>query len=137
MLSLSVLLGIFLASTLLAPREPAVTGDGGADSVTTPDASPDGAASPDERAVRAPGDVVRTLSATRTEQRIRVRVGDVVRIRVRVEEPAIVQLGEDGPVEAADLGTPAEFEVLVEEGLDAPVLLLDPLREIGRVVARP
>ena len=133
LLSLSVLLGIILASTLLAPREPAVTSDGGADSATTPDP----AATPDERAIRAPGDIVRTLSARRTGQRIRVRVGDVVRIRVRVEETEIVQLGEDGAVEAAELGTPAEFELLVEEGLDAPVLLLDPPREIGRIVARP
>ena len=137
LLSLSVLLCIILANALLAPRQPAVTGDGGGDSVTTPDASPDAAGTPDERALRAPGDIVHTLSARRTDQRIRVQVGDVVRIRVRVREPAIVQLGEDGAIEAADVGTPAEFELLVEEGLAAPVMLLDPPREIGRVVARP
>ena len=60
LLSLSVLLGIILASTLLAPREPAVTSDRGADSATTPDP----AATPDERAIRAPGDIVRTCTGT-------------------------------------------------------------------------
>jgi len=100
---------------------------------STPTASTD-AASPAERDTPASGDPpLRTLRAEDAGQIVRVRPGERVRLRVVSDGLETVQLGEDGPIEVVDPDSPAEFEILAEQGLDADVRLLESGRTIGRV----
>ena len=73
------------------------------------------------------------LSASRTGQVVSLPRGREARIEVHAAEPVSVQLGEDGPIELAEPGTPAEFPIYGDPSAEGPIRLLDPDREIGRV----
>jgi hypothetical protein len=97
-----------------------------------------GQASPRERDPVAPGESpLQTMRADATGQVIRVEPGDQLRLRVISDGLETVQLGVDGPIEVVDADSPAEFEVLAEEDLDAEVRLLESGQTIGRVTAQP
>jgi hypothetical protein len=98
-----------------------------------PSPAPAQAAEPGERET-VPGEPPLTvLSARQGGQVVRLRVGD--RLRLQVESPTLdsVQVGDDGPIEAVDPNSPAEFELLVDEEASLPVRLLDSGRIIGRL----
>ena len=73
------------------------------------------------------------LSAARTGQVVSLPRGLEAQIEVHAAEPVSVQLGEDGPIELAEPGTPAEFPIYGDAGSEGPIRLLEPEREIGRV----
>lgn len=73
------------------------------------------------------------LLAGRENQEIALEPGREGRIQVHSDEPVAIQIGDDGPIELAEPGTPAEFPVFGDEGLDEPIRRLDPERDIGRI----
>ncbi len=130
LLALTSVLMVIAVSALVAPVPPDDAPDGSAPS---PAAVP--ASTP--RSVRtelepAPGEPF-VLSADATDQVVTLPAGSAARIQVHAREPVSVQLGEDGPVELAAPGTPAEFPVFGDAGAQDPIRLLESGREIGRI----
>ncbi|CAA9474658.1 MAG: hypothetical protein AVDCRST_MAG69-334 [uncultured Solirubrobacteraceae bacterium] len=73
------------------------------------------------------------LLAGRDGQEIALTRGREGRVQVHADEGVAIQIGDDGPIELAEPGSPAEFAVFGDEGLDEPIRRLDPDREIGRI----
>jgi hypothetical protein len=136
---LLIVVAVLLAVTAFAVAADSDRGGGDAGGGTTaaaPSPSPAAGAgepSPAERDAAAPGESIRTLRAEDAGQIVRVAAGERIRVRVVSDELETVQLGEDGPIEVVDPESPAEFEILAEDGLDADVRLLESGRTIGRV----
>lgn len=73
------------------------------------------------------------LMADRDGQEISLAPGREGRLQVHADEGVAIQIGDDGPIELAEPGSPAEFPVFGDEGLDEPIRRLDPDRAIGRI----
>lgn len=136
LLAITAVLASIVVTALLAPVEP----DSGpaTDSRSAPSGADDRARAGDPGSSSEPGGEaagVEVISAGRTDQRVRLAVGQALRLQVESEEPVGVQLGEDGPVEYAAPGAPAEFALFGRRGLDEPVTLLESELVIGRVTA--
>ncbi len=129
LIGLSALLAVIAVSALLAPVPPDGTQTSAEPAPVREPASPTPA--PGELAP-APGRPF-VLSAGRTGQVVSLPRGTESRIEVHAGELVSVQLGEDGPIELAEPGTPAEFPVYGDAGAEWPIRLLEPEREIGRV----
>ena len=136
-----VLVAVLMALTAVTVAvDPPRTRDDPAVATSTPPSTPPPGAGADANSPRArdavPADErLRTITAERAGQVVAVRPGERLRLRVLSDEVESVQLGTDGPIEAVDRDSPAEFDVLAERGYDAPVRLLLSGRTIGRVTA--
>ncbi len=73
------------------------------------------------------------LLADREGQEISLAPGREGRLEVHADEGVAIQIGDDGPIELAEPGSPAEFAVFGDQGLDEPIRRLDPDRDIGRI----
>lgn len=73
------------------------------------------------------------LLAGRDGQEITLTRGREGRVQVHADEGVAIQIGDDGPIELAEPGSPAEFAVFGDEGLDEPIRRLDRDRDIGRI----
>ena len=118
----AVLLGLSLLAAS-ARREPVVREDGSPGA-----ARPAQPAESTERTVRIDADGAR--------RRVAVDVGTPLRIEVESNEPATVQLGDDGPLDGADAGTPARFSLLPDAEGEIEVAVLDPRRVVARITVR-
>src|SRR5215210_5869155 len=136
MLLVAVLMAITAVTVAVAPQRP--VRDGSATTTTAPgEPAPPPTASPRARDDDQPSDApLATMDAWRRGQLVRVPAGARVRLRVMSRGLETVQLGTDGPIEVVDGDSPAEFDVLAEDGLDARVRLLESGRTIGRLVAQ-
>ncbi len=141
LLVVAVLMAITAVTVALSPRDEAATTAQERPAATprsTPDAGTRAGASPAEGDQAGPTDApVRTMRADGTGQVIRIVPGDELRLRVVADGLETVQLGTDGPIEVADATSPAEFDLLPEEGYAADVRLLESGRSIGRVTTEP
>lgn len=80
------------------------------------------------------GELVReTVEAGGKVERIRVRVGDRLALRVRVKRPSEIAIPELGELVAVDPAAPASFDLLPDEPSTYRVLLLDADRTIARI----
>nr|MBA2644905.1 hypothetical protein [Solirubrobacterales bacterium] len=73
------------------------------------------------------------LLADREGQEISLAPGREGRLEVHADEGVAIQIGDDGPIELAEPGSPAEFAVFGDEGLNEPIRRLDPDGDIGRI----
>ena len=138
LLVIAVLMAMTAVTVALSPRERGGATTTGTVASPPPAAPVAGDVSPSEREGQAPGEApLETLRAQGSGQVVRIDIGERLRLRVVSDTLESVQLGEDGPIEAVDPDSPAEFEILAEPGLDAQVRLLESGRPIGRVVAQP
>ena len=129
LIGLSAVLAVIAVSALLAPVPPAGERTDGGAAPAREAASPTPVPTELEPAPGRPF----VLSAARTGQVVELPAGRETRIEVHASEPVSVQLGDDGPIELAEPGTPAEFPVYGDPSAEGPIRLLDPDREIGRV----
>ena len=131
LVGLSTVLAVIAVSALVAP----VPRDGTADAPGTASPAPGPASTttpvPSELQPAAGRPFV--LSADDAGQVVTVPAGRAARIEVHAREAVAIQLGDDGPIELAEPGTPAVFPVFGESGAEGPILRLEPEREIGRV----
>jgi len=100
-----------------------------------PDPGGGQAAAPAPEARAGQGDGVRVISAEETNQRVRLSVGEALRLQVESDEPLALALGEHGPVEYASPGAPAEFALFGRRGLDEPLTVLGSDVVVARVTA--
>ena len=129
-LGLTAVLAVIVVSALLTPV-PSDGVRGGAEprAALDPATRPDSAKTDLEPAAGRPF----VLSADERGQVVAVPAGTEARIEVHASEPVSVQLGEDGPIELAEPGTPAAFPVFGDAGAEGPIRVLEPDRDIGRV----
>jgi hypothetical protein len=114
--ALAVLLALTALAAGLAPRQ-TPSGDGG-QATSTPSGEP------------APEPVEATLDAQSEGQRVRARVGQIVRIVVNSAELDSVSLAEVG-TKTAEPDSPARFELLAEVPGSYGIDLLEAERRIG------
>lgn len=130
LVGLSAVLAAIALEALTAPLPPAgVERDGAPPTSAGPAESPAPLRADLEPAAGRPF----VLSADATDQVVSIREGSEARIEVHARRPASVQLGEDGPIELAEPGTPAEFPVFGDATAEGPIRLLEPERVIGSV----
>ena len=125
---MAVLLGLTALTTALAPRP------GGRATTATP--TPTARASPSASAPAAPAEpdvVQRTVNAGRGARfaRVRVRLGDTVRLSVRADVLDAVRIDGLDEIEPVEPGVPARFEFLADEAGKHPLELLDANRRFG------
>jgi hypothetical protein len=126
----AVLMGIAaIATSSLAPRLPAPPPR----QTATPTADP-GSGGATASAQPAGEPAAQAMRADRTGQEARGRVGQRLVLEVSATAPISVQLGEDGPIDGADAGSPARFELYLDEPASLPVSVLDADRVVGRVI---
>ncbi len=130
LVALSAVLAAIALEALTAPVGPAGVEQDGAPATS---AAPAGSAPPVRADLMPEAGRPFVLSADRTGQVVSIRPGTEARIEVHARRAASVQLGEDGPIEFAEPGTPAEFPVFGDASAEGPIRLLDPEREIGSV----
>ena len=129
----AVLLGLTALATSLAPR-PTVRDGAGTRPSPTPTATPAA-----ERSETASRRVERTISANpgRKRARVRVRVGDVLMLTVDGDVYDGVEIAALGKLEPIEPGSPARFEMLLEQPGELRVGLIDEKRWIGLVEVAP
>ena len=129
----AVLLGLTALATALAPR-PTVRDSPPAQRDATPTATP-----APERSETASRRVERTISADpgRKRAHVRVRVGDVLALTVSGNVLDGVEIAALGKLEPIEPGSPARFEMLLEEEAELRVGLVDAERVIGLVEVAP
>ena len=129
----AVLLGLTALATALAPR-PTVRDGARVDPSSTPTATP-----APERSETRSSRVERTISANpgRKRARVRVRVGDVLMLTVRGDLLDSVEIPDLAKLEPIEPGSPARFEMLLEEAGELRVGLVDAKRFIGLVEVAP
>ena len=134
----ALLMAVTAVTVALAPRQ---VRERDARPTDPPRAAPAPAqrgATPVERDGTVPGDPpLRIMRAGESGQVVRVQRGRTLRLRVVSQELETVQLGADGPLEAVDTDSPAEFELLADADLDLEVRLVESGRTIGRVTTQP
>jgi hypothetical protein len=132
---MAVLLGLTALAAALAPR-PTVVPPGGRLATPTPSASPS-ASAPAESPVAARV-VARTLDASPGARyaRLRVRVGDTVRLTVRGDVLDAVEIEGIDEIEPVEPGSPARFEFLADQAGEYPLMLLDADRRFGLLEIR-
>ncbi|MDP9383861.1 MAG: hypothetical protein M3P50_01260, partial [Actinomycetota bacterium] len=74
---------------------------------------------------------LRRLDAGESRQEVRARVGERIRLAISSDEPATVQVGVDGPIEAIDPDAPARFSLLYDAEAELPIRVLESGRTIG------
>lgn len=135
----ALLVGLAILAASVAPRE---TRTGAGPSGTAVPAPPSAAGVPDEPELSGREDVagaggvpgeppLRRLDAGASDQAVRARVGERVRLEISSAELATVQVGEDGPVEAIDPDAPARFSLLYDQAAELPIRVLESGRTIG------
>ena len=124
----AVLLGLTALATALAPR-PTVREPARAD--RTPTATPTPA-----RADGGSRRIERTISAEpgRATARVRARVGDVLMLTVSGDVLDGVEIASLGKLEPIEPGSPARFEMLLEQRGELRVTLVDAKDVVGVVV---
>jgi hypothetical protein len=129
----AVLLGLTALATSLAPRPTARDGAG-----TQPDATPTPTPAL-KRSESASRRIERTISADPGSRRgrVRARVGDVLRLTVDGDVLDGVEIPALGKLEPIEPGSPARFEMLLDEAGELRVRLVDAKRLIGLVVVAP
>ena len=129
----AVLLGLTALATSLAPR-PTVREPAGEQRGATPSPTP----SP-ERSASASRRIEQTISADpgHALTRIRARVGDVLALTVRGDVLDGVEIAEVGKLEPIEPGSPARFELLLEEPGDLHVGLVDKQQPVGLIEVGP
>jgi hypothetical protein len=129
----AVLLGLTALVTSLAPR-PTVRPDRADPAATTPAPTPSPGASG-----QASRRIERTISADPGSRRgrVRARVGDVLRLTVDGDVLDGVEIPALGKLEPIEPGSPARFEMLLDEAGELRVRLVDAKRLIGLVVVAP
>ena len=74
------------------------------------------------------------LSAEATGQVVSLTPRSEARLEVHADRPVSIQLGDDGPIELAEPGTPALFPLFGDAGTEVAIRRLDePVRDIGRI----
>ena len=129
----AVLLGLTALATALAPR-PTVRDGARVQPSPTPTATP-----APERSETMSRRIERTISANagRKRARVRVRVGDVLMLTVDGDVYDGVEISALGKLEPIEPGSPARFEMLLEEAGELRVGLVDAKRFIGLVEVAP
>ncbi len=136
----AVLMGVAALTAAVAPRPPRVPTPPPVDQRAEPtptvadEAGPAAAASPEPDVPGEPP--LRRLAADTTRQRIEVAAGDRVRLSVSSRTSAIVQIGDEGPLEPVDPDAPARFDLLYEHPINIPILVRAPdaeTRTIGEL----
>jgi hypothetical protein len=132
----AVLLGMTALVTSLAPRPTLRDGGVARNSSPTPSPSPTPAPEPAAGATRR---IEQTISADagQPRARVRARVGDILMLTVRGDVLDGVQIEELGKLEPIEPGSPARFEMLLEEQGELRVGLVDAERLIGLVTVSP
>ena len=118
LIALALLMAITALAAGVAPRERASQDDAS----PTPSASVAPAAEPVEA----------TLDAASEGQRVKAKVGQIVRIVVNTDTLYSVELGDLG-TETADPESPARFELLADAPGTYPIELLEADRRIGEL----
>jgi hypothetical protein len=119
----AVLMGLSILAASVQP--PRVRVD---DPAVAPSASPVSPEQADGRSV--------TLEAEGDRRRVVVELGRPLHLEVSSRSPAAVQIGPEGPVDSADAGSPARFDLLMDQPGTLEVALLDPRRVIARITTR-
>ena len=130
-LGLGAVLAVMAVSALVSPVAP----EGGGER-PAPASAPEEAATPgpDQTDLEPAAGRPFVLSAEETRQVVSLPPETEARVEVHADRPVSIQLGEDGPIELAEPGTPAVFPVYGDPGAEGPIRRLDePEREIGRV----
>lgn len=129
-LAVSAALAVVAVSALVAPvpddgrEEPSPTA--GREEAATP--------GPEQTELRPAAGRPFVLSAEKTGQVVSLPPETEARVEVHSDRPVSIQLGDDGPIEFAEPGTPAVFPVYGDPGAEGPIRRLDePERDIGRV----
>jgi hypothetical protein len=129
-----VLLVMLAVSTIAAALVPAPRHDAGGTTATTRTAA--GTAPPPS----VPSGVLvhGALDAGAAQPgKIRVRLGDELALLVRAGAADQVEIGGYGLIEPVTRDSPAEFDLLADEGGRFPVRLVDGRRLIGTIVVGP
>lgn len=124
------MMGVSLLVTAIDPPRPAV------EESDAPEASAKPRPKRPADAPGPPGSRRETISADEQDQRVVVRSGRPLHLVVTASEPGSVQLGEDGPIAAVQPELPARFDLLPDEPGTREIVLLDPVRPIGRLTVR-
>jgi hypothetical protein len=96
-----------------------------------------GAATPQPRPHAQPTkERSKTISADEHGQRVIAELGRPLHLEVTSSRPGSIQIGEDGPIDAAQPELPARFDLLPDKLGTQEILLLDPPRAIGRLTIR-
>ena len=130
-LSLGSVLVVMAVTALVSPVAPERGGG-----PPTPASAPEEAATPtpDRTDLEPAAGRPFVLSAEKTGQVVSLPPETEARVEVHSDRPVSIQLGDDGPIEFAEPGTPAVFPVYGDPGAEGPIRRLDePERDIGRV----
>jgi hypothetical protein len=92
---------------------------------------------PVETDTRAPETVEQSLSTDVADQRVRARVGDLVRLEVSGDVLDAVEIEQLDRIDAIEPTTPARFEVIPQQEGVYPIRLIEADRRIGRLDISP
>jgi len=116
----AVLMGLAALAAAVAPREPTV-----APSPSEPAARPEIEARGGPPQAAAAGEPrVQRMDAGGEGQALEAAVGERIRLEVATRAPVSVQVGEGGPLLAADPAAPARFNLRYENPVQRPVRVL-------------
>ena len=121
----AVLMGLTALAASVAPRDGDFrrTVTSSQPPQATPTAPPAGPSNPEAEAGPAPEEPtdipgeppVSHLDADGDSRTVSARTGERIRLEVATDELATVQIGDDGPIQAADPDAPARFDLLYDE----------------------